>query len=919
MKLRKAMAVALAGALVLTTFATGTTSEAAKKTKLKTKKVSIFVKGKKKISITGKKAKHKYTFTSKKKKIAKVSKTGVITGVKAGKTTITVKDTWKQKGKKKTKKLGTINVTVKKKTTPKPKVTPNVPQPPVSQAPAPPTSQAPDGGGTPTTPPDNPGIETSKPTATPPTTGKPTQTPIGEPTQTPIGEPTPPPPAQQTPTVYKPVNLADVEKVEGVTYSEETKSISAKNVEQFAIPLGYSVQEGHAIWVKLKGKLNGEQGFRSWLVNSVDNKGTVSNQWIATSEPGFKAPGEFEYTFQLVSEADDVSALLIKGISFGVNIDDIELTSIETSYPIKDPTPPEPDIKAPTASLSIDKPNIRAEEKANAAVTVSAGEVTDVTWSVEKSDIASVAKDSKDAKKAVITGMAEGVTKVTAEVKVTVEGKDFTVKAEGTLHVAAKDALVVNATIESAPSEIQIAETAEMSVKIDAGEDVVTIEDIVWAVTEGDAATIDTESLEKGKVRVIGQKEGDVTISVTVTVKKGDKTATDTKEVTIHVTPITYNIGKTLTFNGEAVSGDNVWVALKLDEPLRIKKTDKVEVVFSAKAGDSADSPSDTTTVFKMAMAPGIEEGVMTAYKLQEKATLRNAATRVGRAEFTMDKANFASNYSEINSIVGSITSTSAESVVVTIEKVLITPTEKIALSLQAPGTFDKGAETVIQAEVDENDYTEIEWKSSDESIATVTADGEDPRKAVVNGVGEGEVTITVTVKKGGQVSEESVTRKVVDNYKNKPLKLDLSAVKSNANQCLVNSDGSITIKGEAGGGAGIPLPHELFTGDKIRVTVKGKFPESGGGTLRLYPSVDLMTGSSTYTYGCLTNNGYQANWDVPAEQQPIQAALSTVNADKTFEIKDLEFEVNKDKVVNLLFRQPSDGIIITEVIVTYL
>ncbi len=405
---------------------------------------------------------------------------------------------------------------------------------------------------------------------------------------------------------------------------------------------------------------------------------------------------------------------------------------------------------------------------------------------------------------------------------------------------------------------------------------------------------------------MIGQKEGDVTISVTVTVKKGDKTATDTKEVTIHVTPITYNIGKTLTFNGEAVSGDNVWVALKLDEPLRIKKTDKVEVVFSAKAGDSADSPSDTTTVFKMAMAPGREEGVMTAYKLQEKATLRNSATRVGRAEFTMEKANFASNYSEINSIVGSITSTSAESVVVTVEKVLITPTEKIALSLQAPGTFDKGAETVIQAEVDENDYTEIEWKSSDESIATVTADNDDPRKAIVNGVGEGEVTITVTVKKGDQVSEESVTRKVVDNYKNKPLKLDLSAVKSNANH------------GEAGGGAGIPLPHELFSGDKIKVTVKGKFPEAGG-TLRLYPSVDLITGSSTYTYGCLKHTGYQANWDVPSEQHSIQAALSTVNADKTFEIKDLEFEINKDNVVNLLFRQASDGIIITEIIVTYL
>ena len=110
----------------------------------------------------------------------------------------------------------------------------------------------------------------------------------------------------------------------------------------------------------------------------------------------------------------------------------------------------------------------------------------------------------------------------------------------------------------------------------------------------------------------------------------------------------------------------------------------------------------------------------------------------------------------------------------------------------------------------------------------------------------------------------------------------------------------------------------DRFSGDKIKVTVKGKFPESGG-TLRIYPSVDLMTGSSTYTYGCLKHTGYEANWDVPAEQHSIQAALSTVNADKTFEIKDLEFEVNKDKVVNLLFRQPSDGIIITEIIVTYL
>ncbi len=93
--------------------------------------------------------------------------------------------------------------------------------------------------------------------------------------------------------------------------------------------------------------------------------------------------------------------------------------------------------------MKIAASNIRAEENTTAEVTVSAGDVTDVTWKVDNTAVAAVQKDSSDAKKAVITGVAEGVAKVTAEVKVKVEGKDFTVKAEGTVHVAAKDALVI--------------------------------------------------------------------------------------------------------------------------------------------------------------------------------------------------------------------------------------------------------------------------------------------------------------------------------------------------------------------------------------------------------------------------------------------------------------------------------------------
>lgn len=112
---------------------------AAKKTKTKLKKTKISVlEGKAEtISILGKMAKHTYTFVSKNKKIAKVSAKGKITGVKAGKTTITVKDSYKQKGKKKVKKLGTVKVTV----LPKEKAVPSAA--PVSTATPPAVSQTP--------------------------------------------------------------------------------------------------------------------------------------------------------------------------------------------------------------------------------------------------------------------------------------------------------------------------------------------------------------------------------------------------------------------------------------------------------------------------------------------------------------------------------------------------------------------------------------------------------------------------------------------------------------------------------------------------------------------------------------------------------------------------------------------------------
>ena len=115
-------------ALAVSSIAYAPSADAAKKAKLKKTKATIYVGKTTKITIKNKKSKCTYTFTSSKKKIAKVSKKGVVTGLKAGKAKITVKQTWKKKAYKKkygkrTTKVGTFTVTVKKKVS-KAKATP---------------------------------------------------------------------------------------------------------------------------------------------------------------------------------------------------------------------------------------------------------------------------------------------------------------------------------------------------------------------------------------------------------------------------------------------------------------------------------------------------------------------------------------------------------------------------------------------------------------------------------------------------------------------------------------------------------------------------------------------------------------------------------------------------------------------------
>lgn len=134
-KTKRVLSLATAFALICTgiSLPDSNVAKAAKKAKLKTKKISLKVGKKKKIAISGKVKKAKYTFKSSKKAVASVSKSGVVTAKKKGNAVITVKE----RKKKKTKVIGKVKVTVKavKAVTPsKPQTKPNTAAPSTPQA-----------------------------------------------------------------------------------------------------------------------------------------------------------------------------------------------------------------------------------------------------------------------------------------------------------------------------------------------------------------------------------------------------------------------------------------------------------------------------------------------------------------------------------------------------------------------------------------------------------------------------------------------------------------------------------------------------------------------------------------------------------------------------------------------------------------
>lgn len=162
---KKAIAGFLVSALCVSAVSgMGSDVGAKAKASLKTKTISVTIGKSKSISIKNKNKKYSYSFTSSNKKVAKVTSKGKVTGKKAGKATITVKEAMK---KKKKRTLGKVKVTVKaaakKKTATS---TPVVTQSSIATPTATATLAATPTGGATEAPTDTP-VATEEPTPTP--------------------------------------------------------------------------------------------------------------------------------------------------------------------------------------------------------------------------------------------------------------------------------------------------------------------------------------------------------------------------------------------------------------------------------------------------------------------------------------------------------------------------------------------------------------------------------------------------------------------------------------------------------------------------------------------------------------------------------------------------------------------------------
>ncbi|MCR5797165.1 MAG: Ig-like domain-containing protein [Eubacterium sp.] len=141
--------------------------------------------------------------------------------------------------------------------------------------------------------------------------------------------------------VAKAPSFMDVSMTSHGTLSEADNCIWDTNVNEFiardqkifTFTLPQKVQTGETVTVRIKGTNSGANGFRAYLCPGVDS--ATSNIYKFTQDAEDNSDytvGDFEAVYAFTAKQES-SAILFKGYTYGENIEELTIKSLEIAYP----------------------------------------------------------------------------------------------------------------------------------------------------------------------------------------------------------------------------------------------------------------------------------------------------------------------------------------------------------------------------------------------------------------------------------------------------------------------------------------------------------------------------------------------------------------------------------------------------------
>lgn len=467
-----------------------------------------------------------------------------------------------------------------------------------------------------------------------------------------------------------------------------------------------------------------------------------------------KSGNVFTATFKV---KDAVKGKVSTGLVVDEALDDsLEINDVTSQCSVVDNTS-NVKVVVPATGISLDKNTLELTKnstgKLTATVTPADADET-VTWKSSNNNVATVGDDGT------VTATGKGTADITAKV-----GK-YTATCKVTVTVPL-NGISINGTA----NKIKKGKTTQLTVVYDP-EDTTDDKTVTWSVDDKTVAKVDKNGL------VTGLKEG----TAVVTAKVGTKSAAynvDVEEVklTSISIPDTLTIHRgesnklTVTYNPEDTTDDKTvtWkssdpdsVAVGTDGTITAKTVGGA--VITAQVGScTAECTAECTVTVDSPLKKIVPDEKTIEMTKNQTAVI----TYTFNPSDTTDSRDvtFQSSKEDVVSVdaAGKLVAKKAGTATVTITgynginatvtvKVKEIPINKITLNVKNV-VLEAGEEENLEAAIapanNTDDNQKITWSSSDDKVATVTADPTDSKKAVVKAVAGGTATITATAWNG--------------------------------------------------------------------------------------------------------------------------------------------------------------------------